>query len=158
MENASKALIMAGEVLIGVIILSILVLMFNKISEFTESYYANSETQKMIAFNAQFTKYITNNTDQDATYIYSEDVVSIVNQVLNWNRTVSDDIERITVTISTNEETIVIPSDRFDSSSFLSKYKLRENPSIEEYAFSCNVSLNETTGRVSTVDIVMKGL
>lgn len=156
-ENISKALLIAGEVLIGVIIASILVVVFNRVSEFTGSYREYSDMRQIVEFNTQFTQYITNNTNTDATYIYAEDVVTLANQAIDWNRTTPNSNERITVTIKMETETIIATTGTFDGTEFIEKYKLRNDPTSPEYRFSCEVTLNNTTGRVNTVTITSKG-
>ena len=47
MENASKALIIAGSVLLSVLIISALVLMFNQISDFKRSEATSEDIQKI---------------------------------------------------------------------------------------------------------------
>ena len=94
MENASKALLIAGEVLIGVLILSIFAYAFQRIFIFADNYQSIKEHQKIVAFNTQYTKYATN-TGDGATYIYSEDVVTLTEQVLNWNKITVNDNEKI---------------------------------------------------------------
>lgn len=95
MENASKALLIAGEVLIGLIVLSIFAFAFEKAYEFAESYQDRSAQQKIVAFNTQYTKYNTGSRK----HIYSEDVVTLTEQVLNWNQTTVIDSEKIRLNI-----------------------------------------------------------
>ena len=57
MENASKALIFAGGILIGVLVISISIYLLNSYMQF---YYENMLTlnsNQIIAFNSYFTKY-----------------------------------------------------------------------------------------------------
>ena len=175
MENASKALIIAGEVLIGVIIITILVFMFNKVNEFTESYHDKSDRQELIAFNAEYAKYITNNTAADATYIYAEEVVTIVNQAIDWNKTTPNDNEKIIVDICNESNVIeykVLKNAQIQKGAgplsigikefgveFLNKYKLRtgEEPAKPEYKFSCEMTISNDTGRIDCVKITNKG-
>lgn len=153
MENASKALLMAGEILIGIIIISIFAWIFGKTQEFAEGYNENMNKQKIVAFNNQYTQYITNNTDTDATYIYAEDVVTIANQARDWNETTPNEDEKITVMIIMEDRIIVATTGTFNEGEFLEEYKLRDTPEKPEYKFSCEVELNEKTGRVSRVTI-----
>ncbi len=94
MENASKALLIVGGMLIGVIILSIFSYVFETIFQFSQAYQDSVEQQRIIAFNAQYTKYVT----ETGEYIYAEDVVTLVNQTLNWNQDAIDS-EKISLNI-----------------------------------------------------------
>ena len=57
MENASKALIMAGEILIGVMILSIGVYLFNLFASYSEERYKRIEDTQIAEFNERFLKF-----------------------------------------------------------------------------------------------------
>lgn len=57
MENASKALIMAASVLLGVMIISFAVYLFSTFGSYSNEVYLEMEARRMDAFNSQFTKY-----------------------------------------------------------------------------------------------------
>lgn len=59
MENASKALIMAGAILVAILIISLGVLMFNKFGGAAKE-AANMDEQEIASFNAKITPYIGN--------------------------------------------------------------------------------------------------
>ena len=60
MENASKALIMAASVLLGVMILSIGAYLFYVYSNYSADAYQKMEDNQISEFNAQFLKYYGN--------------------------------------------------------------------------------------------------
>lgn len=80
MENASKALLMAGSVLIAIIIISCLVLMINNLTSYQKTVTSNDETSQITEFNNQFTKYITGNT------IRGNELISLMNKVVDYNK------------------------------------------------------------------------
>lgn len=57
MENASKALIMAAEILIGIMIISIGVYLFGTMGEYSADTTAELEERQISQFNNQFLKY-----------------------------------------------------------------------------------------------------
>lgn len=57
MENASKALIIAGAILISIMIVSLGVLIFSRMSE-TAKQMANMDEQEIAAFNSKITPYL----------------------------------------------------------------------------------------------------
>ena len=73
MENASKALLMAGGILIAIIIIALLAKTFSNIGEFQMSKLSEEEQQKLIAFNEQYTKYLNQ-------YVYGTDVITLLNK------------------------------------------------------------------------------
>lgn len=58
MENATKALLMAGGVLIAIIIIGVMVAMFGSTGKVTQSYDKLSSQEEITKFNSNFTKYI----------------------------------------------------------------------------------------------------
>lgn len=64
MENASKALLMAAEILVGVMIISIGVYLFNTMGQYSAETAADIEENQIRAFNEQFLQYYgTSSTD-----------------------------------------------------------------------------------------------
>ena len=57
MENASNALIMAGGVLIGVLILTLAVYLYTSFGTQAQENYELISQQQIVKFNTQFTKY-----------------------------------------------------------------------------------------------------
>lgn len=78
MENASKALIMAGSVLIAIIIISCLVLMINNLSTYQGLQTQSEEVAQIEKFNNQ---YIIYNRDD----VRGSDLYSLMNKVIDYN-------------------------------------------------------------------------
>ena len=57
MENASKALIIAGAILISILLISIGIILINSGRDITETGTSGMQSQKIQTFNAQFTSY-----------------------------------------------------------------------------------------------------
>ena len=78
MENASKALLMAGGILISILVISLLVGLFQSTGRLNQSYNKEIETSEVQKFNSNFTKYLTQKIS-----IY--DVITICNFAENNN-------------------------------------------------------------------------
>lgn len=76
MENASKALLMAGGVLIAIIIIALLVRSFTGIGQFQKAKLTQEEQEKLVAFNEQYTKYLNQ-------YVYGTEVRTLINKYKN---------------------------------------------------------------------------
>lgn len=76
MENASKALLMAGGVLIAIITIALLVNTFSTVNKFQMSQLSQKEQEELIAFNEQYTKYLNQ-------YVYGTEVITVINKSLN---------------------------------------------------------------------------
>lgn len=86
MENASKALLIAGEVLIGILIMTVGVYFFKRLSAEGARIYIQMEYDKQSEFNQRFLKYDTsnrnyefNNGSKEEAYLNIQDVVSVIN-------------------------------------------------------------------------------
>lgn len=90
MENASKALLMAGGILIAILIIAVLIRTYNNISIFQKTKLSEEEEQQLIAFNEQYTKYL-------GQYVYGTEVITVINKALD------NENSKITVTIKFNE-------------------------------------------------------
>lgn len=58
MENASRALLMAGGILLGILILSLMVTLFASSSSLSKTYDQSKQSEAIQRFNANFTQYI----------------------------------------------------------------------------------------------------
>lgn len=81
MENASKALIMAGGVLIGVLVLSLGVYLFTTFGGQASSMYDEIQQQQIEQFNSQFNVYL----DSNKITIY--DIASMAEIASEFNKT-----------------------------------------------------------------------
>ncbi len=73
MENASKALIMAGGILIAIIIIALLIKGYTNVSIFQKTKLSEEEQEKLVAFNEQYTKYL-------GKYVYGIEVSTLMNK------------------------------------------------------------------------------
>jgi type II secretory pathway pseudopilin PulG len=79
MENASKALLMAGGVLIALMIIGALLLMFNQLGSYQKQNYTTEAEKQLAQFNQEFAQY----TDED---IKGTDLITLVNKVVDYNQ------------------------------------------------------------------------
>ena len=79
MENASKALIMAGSVLIALMIIGALMLMFGNLTSYQETDTQGTRSAQITEFNQQFETYNRDN-------VRGSDLYSLLNKVIDYNR------------------------------------------------------------------------
>lgn len=82
MENASKALLIAGGVLIALMIIGALLLMFSNLSSYQETNVQGERSAQVVEFNNRFSTYNHDN-------VRGSDLYSLLNSVINYNRTQS---------------------------------------------------------------------
>lgn len=81
MENASKALLMAASILIGLIVLSLGIYLVNTFKSFSQDYNDSLEIQRMEQFNARFTAFSTRNN------ISIHEIMTLTNYADEFNST-----------------------------------------------------------------------
>ena len=79
MENASKALIMAGSVLIALMIIGALILMFNNLTAYQETDTRSTRSAQISEFNSQFETY-------NRKEVRGSDLYSLLNKAIDYNR------------------------------------------------------------------------
>lgn len=79
MENASKALIMAGGILIALLIISLLVMFYDDIQETMNAQSKSDLVEQIAEFNKQYDVYYRNN-------LHGNDILSLANMVNDYNK------------------------------------------------------------------------
>lgn len=79
MENASKALLMAGTILIGILIIAIAVYLASNFSQASEAYYKRWTTEQVQQYNDQITKNFI--TENGKTYVTAQGIITIRNLI-----------------------------------------------------------------------------
>lgn len=88
MENVAKALLLAGAVLIGVLLLYNFTSAMNTTGQFTDSYTDKIQKDQTAQFNSDFTKYV-------ATNMNMYEVVTLINKVLYINEGINFDTSNL---------------------------------------------------------------
>lgn len=83
MENASKALIMAGGVLIALMVASLVAFFFKNISEWQGMQETGEELEQMVEFNEQYEVY--------GRDVYGSELLSIANKIADYNKRQAED-------------------------------------------------------------------
>ena len=78
MENASKALIMAGSILISIMVITLLVMAYNNLTETMNAKNDEDAVEQVIEFNKQYDVYYRNN-------LYGSDILSLANKIEDYN-------------------------------------------------------------------------
>ena len=127
MENASKALIIAGAVLIGILIISMGVLLATTLQKTAKTYYTSMNTNEIQKFNSEITKnFIIENGN---TYITAQGIITLKN-ILNTET--YKDLVKVDPNLNNK-----IPND----ANFLSKYGTqKDNNGINTYKFTTEYS------------------
>lgn len=100
MENASKAIIMAGGILIGVIILATLVLIFSPIGDIYEEQGTSLSVEQLEKYNRQF-----NTFDKS---LYGSELLSLANLVADYNNRLLYDVDTNSTFYKENKIEVIV--------------------------------------------------
>lgn len=78
MENATRALLMAAGVFFGLLIITMMLFMYNNISDYYESTEINKKTEQIATFNKQYSAY---NRDD----VRGSELLSLINKIIDFN-------------------------------------------------------------------------
>lgn len=98
MENATKALLIAAGVLLGLMIISVCIFMYSQISAYYESKAANRINAELATFNSQYLVYQKNN-------LRGSDLLSLINRILDFNISKGDEDTEIEISIKIGNST-----------------------------------------------------
>ena len=137
MENAAKALLIAGGVLLAIIIMSMFLSMYNQIRGLEEAKEEKIQLEQIYAFNSQYEAY-------NKKIMYGADVITLFNKVNENN--LNNPNEIITITI---------PTDFNDNIQKLKEGKLNqeEKEDLLKLRFKCGGISYSSTGKVSEITI-----
>lgn len=92
MENASKALLIAGGILLALMTLSLIVYVSTSTTRMAEAQDAKKASEELAAFNASYEAY-------NKTRMYGTDVITVINKAINYNGKLDNSQENEAITI-----------------------------------------------------------
>lgn len=153
MENASKALIMAAGVLIGVLILSLAVYLFIDFGTKSAELHKQITLNQLTQFNAQFNVY---DGREDVTIYEIISLVNLAKENNENNKNMGSDYKieiwlKNGIVTGNKNITNITETEKLDHITKLNKVEQKANGNIEPiYQYSCKVEYHEN-GRVSKV-------
>lgn len=166
MENASKALIMAASVLLGLMIISVGVALFNTFSEFSRDTLSKVEEKSIAEFNNNYIKYygsVSSGKDGQELIkpipVTAHDIVSVANLAKQNNEKYelenqsSYDENTYYVQVQVEKETNFEKKTEKQKNAFLQENSLTEENETKYYK-CVEVKISEVTKRVMYIKFV----
>ena len=152
MENASKALLIAVEVLIGILLLSLTVYLINMAQNFSEQIDGNIETRIIQEFNAKFEAY---NHRNDLT---PQDIVTLSNIVKDYNsrdnvyKTIKINISGVNKYKAKIEQGLT----KDKAIEFMTEYAPQVNGDIvKQTRFTCVMNYDSDNGNINYITLTL---
>lgn len=148
MENASKALIMAAGVLIGISVLSLAVYLFASFGTTAAETNKQIEQNQLNQFNSQFTSY------KGKTDLTIHDIITVANlaKEINKNNGVTDSNNPLYIDVKLGNSSILSENDNELITSITSDISRINEDNLNLPRYEClEVSINSTTRKVNKV-------
>lgn len=148
MENASKALIMSGSILIGVLLVALMVYLFTSASAMRKSYSTNISNTRMNEFNTKYTKYLVTEEEykESGNYVTIRDIITLANNAEEFNEGLDEDSNDF-ISICVNADGIGrINNNSIDENQLLKKHI------DKKYVLDGPVEYNQSSGRVKKIN------
>lgn len=136
MENASKALLMAGGVFIAILLLTLFSYLFTQMGQSTGKIYDNMEKHKIAEFNQQFLNYEGRN-------LTAQEVATLINMAINSNSN-----KKFLTTIE-----VLVDSTNFATSAYKNEEWLNDELTSNKTYKCTKVNINSETLLVDKVII-----
>lgn len=156
MENASKALIMAGGILIGILIISLAVYLFTDFGRTAADINDRNASQQLVDFNSKFTKYESykDNDGNWKTTVY--DIVTLAGYAKENNEYYKESTDE---QISVN----IVGANKLENIQGISNYKktliingnttyLYNDDGVSLRRYKCNSISYNTRGKVKSIN------
>lgn len=152
MENASKALIIAGTILIGILLIALLVYFFNSALGVNKAYKENINITRIVEFNTKFTKYDISQKQYEESdgknYVRIYDIITLGNLAKEFNKDFEEgESDYIEIKINGVDENISNNSSA-DNNKLLKKYNKTECKFVSK-----NVEYS-SSGRIKSMEFV----
>lgn len=136
MENASKALLMAGGILLAMMIMALIVYVGTSISSMAGAQETNKEVQETKQFNKTYEAY-------NKQRMYGTDVISVVNKANDYNKNLEGTESEYYITIEVYNKS----NNAIDKTELENTYK--------NLIFKCTeVQYSTVTGRVKSMKFI----
>ncbi len=149
MENASKALLIAAEVLFGIMLLTMFTVLMSVFGNLQENYSEKKESQDIQAFNANFYNYERDN-------LTAQDIVTIYNFVKQYNESIDNNsTQKVNMTGSITIEggnTYNFSNDKVKTNLFLEEGSYDDTGNYCKYKMEIK-EVSSTTGKVKKITV-----
>lgn len=154
MENASKALYMAAEVLLGILLLTLMVALMTAVQNFSNQIDSNISTKLIAEFNAKFEDY------NNRTNLTPQDVVTLSNLVKDYNSNEDEIYKKIEIEISNVSgryknairDNTLTTNQAID---FMNDYapEINGDNTIKKTVFQCSMKYDDNTGTIEKIEL-----
>lgn len=146
MENASKALIIAGAILLAIAIIGVGMAVFNNASDSVSG--TDMASEEVTAYNSEFDSYL--GTTRGSR------VKTLINTVKQHNLTATDDSEKVQVLTSAGESEVSVDDVDVDGAASTSGLQETSNNIQSGKTYDVSFGYDPSSGKITTIYVVEK--
>ena len=146
MENASKALIIAGAILLAIAIIGVGMAVFNNASDSVSG--TDMASEEVTAYNSEFDSYL--GTTRGSR------VKTLINTVKQHNLTATDDSEKVQVLTSAGESEVSVDDVDVEGAASTSGLQETSNNKQKKKTYDVSFGYDPSSGKITTIYVVEK--
>lgn len=146
MENASKALIIAGAILLAIAIIGVGMAVFNNASDSVSG--TDMASEEVTAYNSEFDSYL--GTTRGSR------VKTLINTVKQHNLTATDDSEKVQVLTSAGESEVSVDDVDVEGAASTSGLQETSNNIQSGKTYDVSFGYDPSSGKITTIYVVEK--
>lgn len=148
MENASKALIIAGAILLAIAIIGVGMAVFNNASDSVSGTDMSSE--EVTAYNSEFDSY-------EGNAVRGSRVKTLINTVKQHNLTATDDSEKVQVLTAAGETEVSVDEVDVDGAASTTGLQETANGIQSGRTYQVSFGYDPSSGKITTIYVVQQG-
>lgn len=146
MENASKALIIAGAILLAIAIIGVGMAVFNNASDSVSG--TDMASEEVTAYNSEFDSYL--GTTRGSR------VKTLINTVKQHNLTATDDSEKVQVLTTAGESEVSVDDVDVEGAASTSGLQKTSNNIQSGKTYDVSFGYDPSSGKITTIYVVEK--
>ena len=149
MENAAKAIMIAGAALLAVLLLTLFIYATRSMGESAANIYSAMDEAQISEFNQQFLNY------DNRTNLKPQEVVTLINLAKESNDTGKLDMPQIIVRLKNNESDSDENTSLYVQDNTIQEIMERLDEDVKaDRTYTCQIKINTQTKLVSSVNII----
>lgn len=152
MENASKALIIAGAILLSILIIAIGMYVYNSAQSTINDSLTKMSSSEKSAFNATFTGYQGNQTGSQVKSLITDLITNSSTYVEEPAKIINFNIDKVNTTTLTGCEAACQPTNANDTGAYVTTLNKVRNGIENKHPYWVEIEMN-TAGIIDTINV-----
>ncbi len=152
MENASKALIIAGAILLSILIIAIGMYVYNSAQSTINDSLTKMSSSEKSAFNATFTGYQGNQTGSQVKSLITDLITNSSTYIEEPAKIISFSIDQVNTTTMTSSQNAEKPTNANDTGTYVTNLNKIRNAIENKHPYWVEIEMN-TAGIIDSISV-----